>query len=747
MSTLSMRSFKIVPGLYVNEYSVISENLEPAVETHEPIHNIFCCDISGSMWDELPQMRTQLKNRISSIVGEDDTITIIAFAGTGDCFVLKEKVHVNNLTELKELHDAIDKYLRPMGCTDFVEPCKASAKIMADEGYYNWVFLSDGGHNESSFSHVISALKKIQSKVNQATVIEYGYYADSDRLSEMAELLSGSKIMAADFDAYSPIMESVFTGGSCVMKNEFVMPFDSSKYLVTPLFMYVNPVTGNVHVAAEQDGVVQIPTNVSTFYSISHRVIGTDMINQKMSDPTALYAVAYVLADKLEYDLAEDVLNSTGDTKFIELYQGSFGKQKLFQFQNQLLEAVTDPAKRGKIDPDFKPSDNNYCVVDFFNDLVDNAGNLIKITDPAFSYKRTSAKTEDKIVLTDEEQEALKSAKTAADIEKIMNKAKERKVKMTMVNKGYPITDFVWNEDRANLSGLFNIAVDLELPANNFGITKVKSFVWRNYTIIKDGIVNITKLPMTLTKETYNILKQHSGVKLADVVESANGVDCIVDISALPVINKRKVKGCTRAAMTKLALALNDCKFTLKYLGYLKKAFAKDVELLDESSGFTKEQAEYLATLGITAKGYSPAQSTVKDGDFYMATSLNSTFKSFSSVPKIEDVFKKLEANKSLTVSEQYMNGVIENVKKCVLTGVKEGTPAYEAAVNQAFADVTEDKRKLQAQLAQMKFAMLVARKWFADAKDYDDNMDTIKSAYGIEMTMEYRFKDIKQSL
>ena len=57
---------------------------------------------------------------------------------------------------------------------------------------------------------------------------------------------------------------------------------------------------------------------------------------------------------------------------------------------------------------------------------------------------------------------------------------------MERVDKGYPLNSFVWNEERANLGGLFQIDVKLTLPANKVGLKTVDSFIWRNYTIIKD---------------------------------------------------------------------------------------------------------------------------------------------------------------------------------------------------------------------------------------------------------------------
>ena len=259
-----------------------------------------------------------------------------------------------------------------------------------------------------------------------------------------------------------------------------------------------------------------------------------------------------------------------GDKKFISQYQSSFGKQKLFVFQTDLSAAVFDKSLRGEIDPNYKASDDRYCVIDFFNELATNTDNLVRVASDDFSYNRTGAKSVDKVVLTDEEQKALAAAKSAAAAQAILDKAKERQVKMTKIDKGYPLDSFVWNEDRANLGGLFNIEVELELPENKFGLTKVNSTIFRNYTIIKDGIVNIPVLPLILTKATLNTIKKHEGVVITVQKELDNGMtQCMVDISALPVINKKKIKGAKKTEMTKLALNLTDSKFCLKYLKYL----------------------------------------------------------------------------------------------------------------------------------------------------------------------------------
>ena len=732
---LTIQNYKIGDGLYVAEHEIKKEQVT-VTEVRQPVNHIFCCDISGSMWDELPPMRKQLKNRLASIINDEDTVTIIAFADGEDCFVLKEKVHCSNAAELAELHKAIDKYLTPMGCTDFLEPTKKSIDIVKTGGYYNWVFLSDGGHNCGPFSKVVDALKELQPSVSSATIIEYGYYADSERLSQMAEILGGSKIPAADFDHYVPVIESAFAGNAAVPKQEIDMPYDTVTKLAYDFAIYVSPATGNVHVANFENGKVLLPTNVDKFYTVAR--VPVSLVNgTRPTDFSAFYAIAYVLADKLEYDLVEEVLNFIGDKKFIDKYQTSFGKQKLFEFQNTLGLAVTDVKERGEIDPNYKPNLDPYSVVDFFNDLANDQDNLIEVASKDFHYNRTGAKSEVKVELTAEEQEAIKAATNTAVVEAIIKKANERKVKMEMVDRGYPISTFTWNEERANLSGLFKIDVNLTLPSNQYGLDKVKSFVFRNYTIIKDGIVNITVLPLILTRNTFVKVCAHQGVQILSQADYAGDmIRCMVDVSKLPVINKKAISGCLKPTMTSLALSLLDTKFTMKYL----KTLLPEEKPVETMSGYTQEQSEYLASLGITAKGYSPATQQTKDGDFYMATLFVSNFKSFSSVPKVADVLDKVKNSKKLTPSDTYMKGVIDRVDKFIA-----GTAGDRNTVIQGMIDqVNRIKETTSRDLAQMKFTMLVARKWFVGSTGFDDNMDTIKSGYGLDLTIEYRFADKK---
>jgi hypothetical protein len=744
METLSKRSFKIAKELYLVQSQVINKN-QKVVKKHEATNHVFCCDVSGSMYRSIPKMREQLKARIKELLHADDTITIIAFADGRDCYVVKECAPVKTANDIKVLNAAIDKYLQVHCCTDFVLPIDATNQILknhTDAKVWNWIFLSDGGHNCGPFTHVVSALEKIQDQISNATIIEYGYYADSKRLSEMAAQLGGTKIPAEDFNSYVPVIESSLSGSEYSPKVEIKIDFvDSLKY--NQMF-YLDQSGKSIHVISpDEDGKIYLPMNVKEFYSISKKIVGEKTL--KSFDPSVFYAGAYVMADLLHYDVVESILNSLHDVKFISMYQDSFGKQKLFAFQTEILEATFNKKARGKIDPKYKAVEGKYCIVDFLNDLM-SGDNLIKVASPDFTYSRIGAKAVDKIELTKSDKKALKDAKTKKDADKVMKSVQSRVPVMHMVDKGYPVSDFTWNEERANLSILTKIDVDLDLPKNTVGLTRVKSFVFRNFTVIKDGILNMNQFPVILDTDTFNAF-QAQNLSILNIKALGDGhTECIVDVSSLPVINKKKVRASKMKKMTKLALQLNDYKFELKYLGYLKKELniAEAPESTPEFS-YNEKQVAYLESLGITPKGYNPKVEQDKTGDFYMAMTLNSTFKGFTTIPPIESIDKKLKSGKTLTVSEEYLKNVMNYIDSKYLSKLKGD--AYLNAVKSAFTQLTIKKRKVAEQLSQMKFAMIISRKWFSDCESFDQNTDTITSDFGPELTIEYRFTEKKQNL
>jgi hypothetical protein len=683
-------------------------------------------------------MRAQLKNRIPEIVSEDDTVTIIVFSGKGECTTLKEFVKIKDTQSLIELNKAIDKYMVPIGMTCFLDPVEYTNDLVTrSNNDFNWIFLSDGGNNDAPWNVVIGALTRLSGKVANSTIIEYGYYADTNKLNEMTEILGGTKILAEDFDSYVPVFENALKSETEGRKS--VEIGDIKSLMRYTQFMYIK--NDNVYlVIANGKTSIDIPESVDKVYFLANKKSG-----EELTDFTSLmYAMAYANASYLRYEVVESILGFLKDKKFLDMFSSAYGKQKLFQFQSEILKAVFDESYRGEVDANYKPNQSKYSLVDLMNDLYDDEDNQVFVCSELFDYNRIGAKSVNKIELTEKQSEAIKSAKTKKDVDKVQRELEADSVKMTMVNKGYPISNFIWNEERANLNAQFHIDVQLDMPKNKYGIDLVDSFVFRNYNIIKDGILNVAVLPTKLSDYTKSVLSKKCPNALQDVT-TQEGELTLINLTELPLINKKQSCRVKMHEMTSKLLQLTTLKFKLKYLGYLKtKLNLKDVAS-HKKFDYEPEITNWLAGYGITDKGYQPKTELDKSGDWYMALTFKSDFKSFSSIPKVEDVLNKLSSGKKLTPSESFMHQVILEIDSTYLDNLKGNE--YIKAVRTAFTQLSIEKVKLQQEIGSIKFGMILSRKWFTDCTDMSQDTDTIVNQYNDEMTINYRFAETKQYL
>lgn len=732
-NALSMRSTKI-GSLYLTEYAIPKKKKK--TEVHEATNHVFCCDISGSMYDSLPLMRKQLKNRIPSVVDKDDTVTIIVFSGKKECVVLKELVKVNDINDLKALNTAIDKFMVPTGCTCFLDPVVETTKLINknNHGTFSWIFLSDGGNNDCPWENVIQALTELSGKISSAVIVEYGYYADTDKLNEMTEVLGGTKIQAVDFEHYEPVIEKAL-GGRSTPKVEV-----SVKDIVPSMryrqFIYID--NGMVYsVSLGKNNVIHVPESVEALY-----FLGNKRGDSKESeiDDSAKFAVAYIFAAAMRYEVTEQILGNIGSIHFIKEYCNAYGKQKLFALQGELLKAVTDSNtstrySEGHVDPKhpYKPDPSAYCVLEALVDLASYKENRIFAASEDFEYNRIGAKRVAAPVITEEQEKSLSKIKSGKKYLNAVTKAVEsNKVEVEYVDKGYPVSGLTWNLDRANLSALFSIDANITVPKNEFGIVNVASHVYRNYTIICDGILNVQKLPVYLTKATVVDINSRND-KILTKRGKKDG-EYYLDLSSLPMINKYFVDKVKMKDLTEDLLHLLEYKNALKYLGYLKKQKGLNAEATLSSKHYSAAESEWLTSLGITDKGYSPVSTTSEvSTDSYQALVFKSDFKSFSKIPAIEDVLKKNKEKGKINPSETFLLNIIGQIDLAVHS---------EKDIVDMFDAVTEKKRKLQEEIAIQKFGLILSRKWFSDRKDFDDNTDTIKTANGQELSITYQFSN-----
>jgi hypothetical protein len=736
-----------------NYYLVSQEaNSNVTVEVTKKTNHIFVVDVSGSMTGDLPSIRTQLKNKLSNLMKEGDTISIVWFSGSRDAGILKEEVEVKSLKTLSDLNDAIDKWLRPVGLTAFLKPLELTKDLIGrirknrPDSVFSMIFLTDGCNNDCPWNEVIKTLKTLENDIASSTFVEYGYYADSRALTQMASVLGGEKISCDGFDEFEPVFDAKISTSAKGGKKTVVEITD--KYLYDFAFSVSN---GIVLLYGIQDGKIMVGSDVKEVHFFSPNTVGVDAGTN--ATDTALYAGIYVLADKLLNDDAEKLFYALGDNYYYRMLANAFGKQKLNAFKTAIKDCVADVSKRypdgGKAKIQ-KVDDNAYCLMNLIEDLANIDGNLFYPNNPAFQYNRIGRKrVAAGSILTDADKQRLNEAKNVDEANKILKELEEKKVDIKFVNtnpdRGYPLTDLVWNEERANLSLRIFIEGEVILPKNKFNIDKVASFKYNTFTLVKDGIVNVSKLPVSYSNELYNIVmtKGLNANIEKDII--------VLDLNCLPIVNRSMIKSISAMGLAHQEWELVKLQGQKKVFDYYRKSlFPKESKSFVEMLG--QEAADWLKEIGVTDfNGFAPKVVEEESTDFYLSVNLATKIKGLSSLPKVEDVLAKIKENKPLKLNEWVMADTIKkyvaqtesDLYKSLSEEQKKGVLKTYLITNSDI--LNKQRRKVLQEIAQIKFALILSKKWFVEFKSFDENKLSLKlDNQDLEFTFDLNEKEVK---
>ena len=665
-----------------------------------PVDHVIVIDVSGSMYSDLPTLRNQLKNKLASLVRERDTVTIIWFSGRGAYGVLVEKFEVHTVKDLSALHTAIDRFLQPQGLTGFKEPLEevlaAIDRISKSrtDSVFSLFFMTDGYDNQWSDSDILAVCKKLESKLANAAIIEYGYYCNRGLLTKMAETLGGKLIFSKDLQDYQLTFEKEMSGGSAAKRTPVKLDYDAS-------MGYAFSILGESLVSFVPDatGTVMVPEGTrAVAYFTSAR--GVDYDRTKHTD-ALVWAGLTALSQRMESDAVFEVLGAIGDVNLVDIFSNCFSKEDYNLFQAFSMAAALKDESRyiSGYDANAVPKEDAYTVLELIADLSTSDENLFYPQHEAFTYERIGA----------------------ASVQK------ERNVRFEYADKtrGYPINGIVWNEDRPNVSVRVRMEGYAVLPEDRPEPLpeKVDSYVYRNYTIVRDGIVHTRRMPVSLSKETFDKL-QANGLLAGE--SWVAGKVYVLDYPRVPVINRRMVRGVTAQATFEKVLQLAVLKGTQKVLNALRDSVAPK-ESKKFLAMYGDAATQYLAELGVTDyNGFNPPSESVKTGDFYMAKELKIAAKGLSSLPKVADVEAAVAAGKKLKIGEFVMSEAVKKVADFMASSFYVKA-ADQKALLTTWVE-TESKaaikatRELMGELAQNKFAIIVGHTWFTDMSGLDDN-------------------------
>lgn len=656
---------------------------EVAVQTVEPTHRIIVADCSGSMSYDLPKLRTMLKNKLPTMVAEDDLLTIVWFSGKNQFGVVFEAVKISSALDLSNVNKAIDRFLVPVCLTGFLQPLELVESLVEKYSMPTALsFMSDGWDNVNIKKNIIAICDKLGGVLASATFIEFGYYADSKMMLEMAESAGGSVILAEDFPRYEAQLEAGFKTTASSKKIKV--------HKVPAAFVVGNLKDGFVIAKPDAVGTVTLPSNTVSYSWLEGS--GAVDVAESLTQESAYMVSALIM--KGMADKALEVASAIGDVDLYNQVQNSFSKQD-YALTVELANSYGSGKKKfystAPKATNLLPDENAYNVLTMLMDLAEGDGNYLDLSHESFSYKAGGDKRDTATI----DDSGFKPE----------FKDKTDKVKA-------PITALKFDEDRPNINILVRREGTVTVPQNGFGFDgTVESFIWRNYTIVRDGIVNVRQLPVVLSKATYDLLKQNGVVTEEFKVNKT----FVIDTKKFPIINRSMVG---KVSSTDLFKA----NFELYKLQVLQKILKTKVEKPEFSAKFSalygEEGTKFLKELGITEGGFSPKTVKGTAVDPYIAKVLEVKLSGLSSIPKIEDVEKAIAAGKALTPSQQVVKKALDHVAT-----VKD----YELALT----EVKNELKVVYNKIVMMKFGIIVGKTWLTDMKDFDDNIRELDFGIG----------------
>jgi hypothetical protein len=748
----------------------IAVKLVRKIEVPAPTNHLIAIDCSYSMYSDLPKIRAQLKSKLPSLVKENDTITLIWFSGRGDCGVLCECERVTGLADLGNLNRLIDRYLQPQGLTAFVDPINEAGNVInrilgstlqGSNEAFALFFLTDGYDNQYRENEIIKSLEAIKDKINSAVFVEYGYYCNSSLMTRMAETVGGMVAFSDGFKDYEPLLEQQFSKTiKASRKISVTLPIQPIGNVVVALDAERNVISYKV-----EDKVVTLPEDTYTFCYVGEDnvdvepVMSTDSV-ANLPIHLVYYPVVVAMVQRMKTDVVYAMLDAVGDVSLLKQFASSFGKQALQAFQTRLGRVIRgeEPYYTEGFQTGLVPPDDAYCLLDLLEDLTNDEGARWYPTHPEFKYKSIGAKrVQNSDKMSDQEMDELKALLEQRDtlgFKKKMEEINSGKftLKFNLVDddKGYPLSDMVWNENRPNLSIRVYQKGVVELPANEHGMDSIDTFRYRTYTLIKDGIVNVEKLPVLVSQSLGNKLVEN-GIYKGDIsVEFIDGKTYFrftIDLTSIPLINRGMVREASAETLFKATYEVLMAKaMESAYNFFQKKYFPKESKGYSEVYG--PEASAWLKQIGITDyNGFNPSTSEEKVGEVYMSRELTVKIDGMATMPTPKAVYDKIIAGKSLTPREEIMGMEMVAVRTLIGEANENGVlyPEAEQLIRTKLKGITRLKRDMMLRIAKAKFAVIISQGWFKEFETMDENRLSLEiNGRALSFTVESTEKEIE---
>jgi hypothetical protein len=672
------------------------------------LHHIHILDRSGSMGWEIDGLIENVKQTIDAM-SANDYVSIVWFSGVGQFKTLIKGARKDD--SLKKILDTIKSTI---GCTCFSDPMKEVGEIIDELSpicpNFNVTLFTDGEpvvpwSDQEEERKVFAEIAKFKDKVIAINTIGYRNGYNRDFLVKIAsESMYGMMVHSSKINEYMSIFSHNYERvADLVLESvEIKAPNADVLYLNTYSSKLTKDYMKMSMLEKKKNQFVILADNEFTFEYNGETYNSSDIkaeTKQATVDNIA-YGYAYELYYLGRRQEALDILaKSIGDKYLVDRQINAFTYDEVSAYSKQLRKAVFKNKFRwldGKCSPDYLPADDALCVMDVLKTLVSGENYYVYSN----NYNRIGRKTEDTFNLFKWDD-------------------KEHTTKLN---------ELVFNENELNISirsritGTVQInpiqAKAVDLPA------EIKSYVYRNQTLIKDGNLNMEQITAVVDKDTMDKIIWF-GSQVDGLIESTEhrpGDKCKVtlNLNVLPIINRTYLgdNGNIKNIMTK-TIKITELEARQKVVNsYIKelKAANPDLEKDKEFASYNDDQIEVLRQHGLDKSlmyaGVNNVTAEKNEDDYYMTRQLGFTLKGYASLPSLKDVEAKIKDNKKLNGPGQIMAAYIADLKARVAL-VVQTDEAFKLFYENELQAIKRQLLNERIEINSMKIAKILTGDWF----------------------------------
>jgi hypothetical protein len=692
---------RITNNLFLSEVKVPVS----AQKARTPTNHIWVIDRSGSMSDTIVGLVNDLSAKAREVKA-GDTVTIGWFSGEGQHDWAIKGFRVSGDSDFTIIDKALVGLRSTLGTTCFSEVLRSVDRVLTDLSIFSDSFqfslFTDGypvvSNYQKEVDAIMAAVQNVNGRIGSSLLVGYGHYYNKELMSKMAEKIGGILIHSSSIAQYSASLSEFLTQENTGNRKtvDLGLDLDESSVVFTIGDKFVTAVSPG------PDGTVTVSGDADCVYAVTkHPAVGSLSVgSSEMLAPH--YAAAMLFIQRAKPDVALELIGATGDKALIDAISNSYSQDEYGKVEAKLLMAARPLGSikqypdgvrfsAGKVS-DYLPKADAFCLLDLL-DLLDSA--YFYPTHHSFRYQRIG-----------------KSQEISQDYPKFVADPNARS----------KIGSLTWNDTKLNLSVLTKIGGSVTLlpktvdgqmlVAEEVGLSSTyPTHVWRNFTIVKDGNLNVSVLPVSVTKEAHLALFTQG---LIDDNTWCDGTIYSVHIDRIPVVNRSIANGRTSGkALCEKVLEEHRLRASLKALKWLRD------QNMVEGEQSPKTPLSVLQTKLLQANGvdpvknvFSPPVSHAKSTDFYMAKTFDIKVAGLSSLPKVEDVIAKVDGGqKKATKADTLVFAGVEAFRKAGLDNMP--VAVKDSWLTDAIDKLTVELAAVRRYVQETKFAVVLGKKWF----------------------------------